>query len=116
MCRGRPWVWSLGLFGPIFSPYLINKKKLIKKEYCRLSVSPHSLQVTPSRARPPLVKGGQANWHPSLGLWGSAESPGTQASIALRGVPSHWRPSLVASLHSEGPSHDWTAAIPGTTV
>ena len=27
---------------------------LIKKEYCRLSASPHSLQVTPSRARPYL--------------------------------------------------------------
>ena len=58
---------------------------LMKKEYCRLSASPHSLQVTPSRARPYLLRGGQANWRPSLGLRGSAESPGKQASIALRG-------------------------------
>ena len=79
---------------------------MIKKEYCRLSASPHSLQVTPSRARPPLVKGGQANWRPSLGLWGSASLWVNKPPLHCGGVPSHWRPSLVASLHSEGPSHD----------
>ena len=79
---------------------------LIKKEYCRLSVSPHSLQVTPSRARPPLVKGGQANWRPSLGLWGSTSLQVNKPPLHCGGVLSHWRPSLVASLHSEGPSHD----------
>ena len=26
--------------------------------------------------------------------------------LHCEGMPSHWRPSLVASLHSEGPSHD----------
>ena len=81
-----------GSSAPFFLHILKQKKidqdreaSLIKKEYCRLSPSPHSLQVTPSRARPPLVKRGQANWCPSLGLRGSAESLGKQASIALRG-------------------------------
>ena len=62
-CAGVPWVWSLGLFSPIFFSTSINKKKeipdreasLIKKEYCRCG--PHPLQVISSRARPPLVKG-----------------------------------------------------------
>ena len=45
---GGPWVWSLGLFSSIFFSTSINKKKkLIKKEYFRLSVSTQSLQVTP---------------------------------------------------------------------
>ena len=69
-------------------------------------MSPHSLHVTPSRARPPLVKGGQANWRPSLGLWGSASLWVNKPSLHCGGVPLHQRPSLVASLHSEGPSHD----------
>ena len=47
------------------------------------SAYPHSLQVTSSRARPPLVKGGQANWCPSLGLWGSA-------SLWVNKPPLHW--------------------------
>ena len=88
------------------STYLPDKEaSLIKKECCRLSASPHSLQVTPSRARPPLVKGGQANWRPSLGLWGSASLRINKPPLH-GGMPSHWRPSLVASLHSEGSSHD----------
>ena len=52
------------------------------------------------------VKGGQANWRPSLGLWGSASLQVNKPPLHCGGVPSHWRPSLVASLHSEGPSHD----------
>ena len=95
-----------GIFSSIFFSTSLNKKKLIKKEYCRLSASPHSLQVIPSRARPPLVKGGQANWHPSLGLWGSASLRVNKPPLHCGGVPLHWRPSPVASLHSEGPSHD----------
>ena len=111
---GGPWVWSLGLFSSIFFSTSINKTKidqdlpdretsLIKKEYCRLSASPHSLQVTPSRARPPLVKGGQANWRPSLELWGSTSLQVNKPPLHCGSMPSHWRPSLVASLHSEGP-------------
>ena len=52
------------------------------------------------------IKGGQANWRPSLGLWGSASLRVNKPPLHCGGVPSHWRPSLVASLHSEGPSHD----------
>ena len=52
---GGPWVWSLGLFSPIFFSTSINKKKkLIKKEYCRCG--PHPLQVISSRARPYLLR------------------------------------------------------------
>ena len=58
---GGPWVWSLGLFTPIFFSTSINKKKmdreasLTKKEYRRHG--PHPPQVISPRARPPLVKG-----------------------------------------------------------
>ena len=100
-------VWSLGLFSSIFfSTSLNKKKKLIKKEYCRLSASPHSLQVTPIWSWSLPIKGGQANWRPSLGLWGSASLRVNKPPLHCGGVPLHWRPSLVASLHSEGPSHD----------
>ena len=52
---GGPWVWSLGPFSSIFFSTSINKKKLIpdrearliKKEYCRMSASPHPPQATP---------------------------------------------------------------------
>ena len=67
-----------------------------------MSASPHSLQVTPSRARPYLSRKGQANWRPSLGLWGSTSLRVNKPPLHCGGVPSHRRPSLVASLHSEG--------------
>ena len=86
---------------------------MIKKEYCSLSSSPHSLQVTPSRARPTSVKGGQANWRPSLGLWGSTSLRVNKPPLHCGHVPSHWRPSLVASLHSEGP-HTIVGGQPGS--
>ena len=46
-------------------------------------------------------KGGQANWPPSLGLWGSASLHCTAGAVS-----SLRRPSLVASLYLEGPSHE----------
>ena len=52
-------------------------------------------------------KGGQANWCPSLGLWGSASLWVNKSLHCTAGaVPSLQRPSLVASLHLEGPSHE----------
>ena len=103
-CAGGPWVWSLGLFSPIFFSTSINKKKLIK-EYCRLSASPHSLQVTPSRARPYLLREGRPI---GAHLWDSGGQPSLRVNKPPLhcGVPSRRRPSLVASLHSEGPSHN----------
>ena len=81
---GGPWVWSLGLFSPIFFLHIHKqkKKKLIKKEYCRCG--PHPLQVISSRARPPLVKGTGHIGPPfpefrGWPLW-------FMASIALRGL------------------------------
>ena len=38
---------EFGFLASFLSPPPLNKKKLIKKEYCRLSVSTHPLQVTP---------------------------------------------------------------------
>ena len=43
-----------GSLAPFFL-HILKQKKLIKKEYCRCG--PHPLQMTSSRARPPLVKG-----------------------------------------------------------
>ena len=84
-------------------PYLPDREaSLIKKEYCRLSASPHSLQVTPIQSQSLPVKGGQANRCPSLGPWGSASLRANKPPLHCGGTPSHWRPSLVASLHSEG--------------
>ena len=84
---------------------------LIKKEYCRCG--PHPLQVTSSRARPPLVKGAghigplfpeSRGWP----LW-------LMASIALRG-PQTPAPEAApgASLHSEAPSPECGRECPGT--
>ena len=89
-------VWSLGLFSSIFFSTSLNKKKkkkklpdlpdreasLIKKEYCRCG--PHPLQVTPSRARPPLVKGAGhiGPLFPEFRGW----PLWFMASIALRGL------------------------------
>ena len=48
------------LTGRLAYLYLPDREaSLIKKEYCRLSGSPHSLQVTPSRARPYLLREGR---------------------------------------------------------
>ena len=91
-----------GPLAPSFFSTSLNKKKLIKKEYCRLSASPHSHKRPPPRARPPLAKGGQANWRPSLGPQGSASPRANKPPLHCGGVPSHWRPSLVAPWHSEG--------------
>ena len=44
---------------------------LIKKEYCKCG--PHPLQVTSSRARPPLVKGAGPHWPPLPGIPGLAK-------------------------------------------
>ena len=97
-------VWSLGLFSPIFFSTSSKKKK--KKECCRLSASPHSLQVTPSRARPHLSREGRPiGAHP----WDPRGQPSLRANkppLHCGGAPSHLRPSPVASLHSERPPHD----------
>ena len=71
----------LGLFSSIFFSTSINKKKLIKKEYCRCG--PHPLQVTSSRARPPLVKGADHIGPLFLEFWGWPLW--FMASIALQG-------------------------------
>ena len=105
VCFRNVGCWHVPVLGPVpLSQGSI--KKMIKKEYCRLSASPHSLQVTPSRAGPALVKGGQANWRPSLGLWGPTSLQVNKPPLHCGGVPLPRSPSLVASLHSEGPSHD----------
>ena len=52
------------------------------------------------------LKGGQASCRPFLGLWGSTSLRVNKPPLHCGGVPSHRRPSLVASLHAEGPSHD----------
>ena len=71
---------------------------LIKKEYCRCG--PHPLQVTSSRARPPLVKGARCTGplFPEFRGW----PLWFMASIALRGL-HYLAPEVVpgASLHSE---------------
>ena len=71
---------------------------LIKKECCRCG--PHPLQVTSSRARPPLVKGAGhiGPLFPEFRGW----PLWFMASIALRG-PQYLAPEVVpgASLHSE---------------
>ena len=97
---GGPWVWSLGLFSSIFFLHIHKQKKkkkkkkknevrnkdreasLIKKEYCRCG--PHPLQVTSSRARPPLVKGAGhiGPLFPDFRGW----PLWFMASIALRGL------------------------------
>ena len=48
-----------------------------------------------------LSRGGKANWRPSLELCGSASLRVNKPPLHCGGVPSHRRPSLVASLHSE---------------
>ena len=90
-------VWSLGLFSSIFFLHILKQKKkkkidqegvpdreasLIKKEYCRCG--PHPLQVTSSRARPPLVKGAGhiGPLFPEFRGW----PLWFMASIALRGL------------------------------
>ena len=71
---------------------------LIRKEYCRCG--PHPLQVTSSRARPPLVKGAGhiGPLFPEFRGW----PLWFMASIALRG-PHQLAPEVVpgASLHFE---------------
>ena len=87
------------------------KKKIIKKEYCRCGL--HPLQVTSSRARPPLVKGagligplfpefrGWRLWFmASIALWGSQ-------NLAPEVVPG-------ASLHSEALSPECGRECLGT--
>ena len=71
---------------------------MIKKGYCRCG--PHPLQVTSSRARPPLVKGAGHIGPLFPEFWGWPLW--FMASIALRG-PQHLAPEVVpgASLHSE---------------
>ena len=91
VCFRNVGCWHVPVLGPV--AYAQGEKRLIKKEYFGLSASPHSLQVTPSRARPPLVKGGQANWRPSLGLRESA-------SLWANKPPLHCR----ACLRTGGPA------------
>ena len=58
---------------------------LIKKEYCRLSASPQSLQVTPSRARPYLLREGRPI---GAHLWDSGGQPSLRVNkphCTLRG-------------------------------
>ena len=87
-----------GSLAPFFFSTSINKKKLIKKEYCRCG--PHPLQATSSRVRPPLVKGAGCigPLFPEFHCW----PLWFMASIALLG-PQHLAPEVVpgASLHSE---------------
>ena len=52
------------------------------------------------------IKGGQANWRPSLRPWGSASLRVNKPPLHCGGAPPHWRPSPAALLHPEGPSHD----------
>ena len=77
---------------------LSSKKEMTKKEYCRCG--PHPLQVTFSRARPPLVKGAGhiGSLSPEFRGW----PLWFMASIALR-EPHQLTPEVVpgASLHSE---------------
>ena len=102
-------MWSLGLFSSTFFSTSSKKKRnflclpdreasLIKKEYCRCG--PHPLQVTSSRARPPLVKGAGhiGPLFPEFRGW----PLWFMASIALRG-PHQLAPEVVpgASLHYE---------------
>ena len=47
---------------------------LIKKEYCRLKCVPTLPTSDPYLERNLTSKGGQANWCPSLGLWGQPAS------------------------------------------
>ena len=97
-CQGDLWVWSLGLFSPIFFLHIHKQKKLIKKEYCRCG--PHPLQVISSRARPPLVKGAGclAAFSRISGVGHSCSWPplhcGDSKNLAREVVPG-------ASLHSE---------------
>ena len=92
-------VWSLGLFSPTFFSTSSKKKNdreasLIKKEYCRCG--PHPLQVTSSRARPPLVKGAGhiGRLFPDFRGW----PLWFMTSIALQGLHQtlHWRLFLVS--------------------
>ena len=46
VCFRNVGCWHVPVLGPVAFAQG-SKKKLIKKEYCRLSASPHSLQVTP---------------------------------------------------------------------
>ena len=78
-CRQRR---SVGGQGWRFGKH--REASLIKKEYCRLSASPHSVQVTPPEPDPQLPREGRPiGAHP----WdtGGQLVPGKQASIALRG-------------------------------
>ena len=94
--------------------YYVNNNReasLIKKEYCRCG--PHPLQVTPSRARPPLVKGvGHIGpLFPEFRGW----PLWLMASIALRGLYTP-APEVVpgTSLHSEALSPECGRECPGT--
>ena len=64
----------------------------------------HNCHATPKgHGLPPPQNSERA---PSLGLWGSTSLRVNKPPLHCGGVPSHRRPSLVASLHSDGPSHD----------
>ena len=94
--------------------YLPDKEaSLIKKEYCRCG--PHPLQVTSSRARPPLVKGAGniGRLFPDFRGW----SLWFMTSIALRGLHKP-APEAVpgASLHSEALSPECGREHQGTGV
>ena len=86
---------------------------LIKKEYCRCG--PHPLQVTSSRAGPPLVKGAGniGRLFPDFRGW----SLWFMTSIALRGLHKP-APEVVpgASLHSEALSPECGREHQGTGV
>ena len=82
--------------------YLPDREASLIKEYCRLKCIPTLPTSDPYLEQNLTSKGEQANWRPSLGLWGSASLWVNKPPLHRGGVPSHQRPSLVASLHSQG--------------
>ena len=58
VCFRNVGCWHVPVLGPVAFAQG-SKKKLIKKEHCRLIASPHSPQVTPSRAGPYLSREGR---------------------------------------------------------
>ena len=98
MCRGDLGCGVWGSLAPFFFSTSINKKKLIKKEYCRCG--PHPLQVTSSRARPYLLRerAALAPFSRISGVGHSGSWPplhcGDSTNLAPEVVPG-------ASLHSE---------------